>query len=71
MSVGCGAQISHGQWQRLLIAAANTMKLTFRTVSGESFQLEAGSDSTVGALKAAVVQARSIEAADTMKLVYK
>eukprot|EP00955_Chlamydomonas_euryale_P016792 179286-Chlamydomonas_euryale.AAC.8 len=44
------------------------MKLTFRTVSGESFQLDADESKTVGDLKAGVEASRGI-AKDSLKLV--
>ncbi len=46
------------------------MKLTFRTVSGDSFQLEAEASTTVGGLKDLLVESRSI-ARDCMKLVHR
>lgn len=46
------------------------MKVTFRTVSGESFQHDIEESTTVGALKALLEETRSI-ARDTLKLVYK
>lgn len=46
------------------------MKITLRTVSGESFQLEAEASTTVGQLKEQVEVAKSIPK-DAMKLVYK
>ena len=46
------------------------MKLTFRTVSGESFALEMSGSDTVEQMKTAVSESRSVPA-DTLKLVYK
>ena len=46
------------------------MKLTFRTVSGESFQLDAEDATTVGDIKGAVEGQRGITK-DSMKLVYR
>ncbi|GAX79978.1 hypothetical protein CEUSTIGMA_g7417.t1 [Chlamydomonas eustigma] len=46
------------------------MKVSFRTVSGESFQLDAEASTTVGGLKDLLVEARSIQR-DAMKLVYR
>lgn len=46
------------------------MKLTFRTVSGESFQLDAEGPTTVANLKDSVASTRNI-ARETLKLVYK
>lgn len=46
------------------------MKVTFRTVSGESFTLDAEESTTVAQLKGAVEEARSIPK-DTLKLVCK
>lgn len=46
------------------------MKITFRTVSGEQFTLDAESAHTVGELKGRVVAERGL-AADTLKLLYK
>lgn len=46
------------------------MKLTFRTVSGESFPLEAEGSTTIGQLKAMLQAARDVPV-DSLKLVYK
>ena len=46
------------------------MKVTFRTVSGESFTLDAEEGTTVAQLKGAVEEARSIPK-ETLKLVCK
>jgi hypothetical protein len=46
------------------------MKVSFRTVSGESFQLDAEASTTIGGLKDLLVEARSIQR-DAMKLVYR
>lgn len=48
------------------------MKLTFRTILGKSFQLEAGDETTVGELKSQVQESQGSEfQKDDMKLVYK
>jgi UV excision repair protein RAD23 len=46
------------------------MKVTFRTVSGESFTLDAEESTTIGQLKGAVEEARGIPK-ETLKLVCK
>jgi hypothetical protein len=46
------------------------MRIAFRTVSGETFSLEAEDSTTVGELKAGVVEAKSIPKSD-LKLVYR
>jgi hypothetical protein len=46
------------------------MKVTFRTVSGESFQQDVEESTTVGTLKSMLEETRSISR-DTLRLVYK
>lgn len=46
------------------------MKLTFRTVSGSTFNLEIEPEKTIGDLKQAVVVEKNIELS-SLKLVYK
>jgi hypothetical protein len=46
------------------------VKVTLRTVSGESFSLDARETTTISALKAMVEQQRGV-AKESMKLVYK
>ncbi|GFH25777.1 uncharacterized protein HaLaN_23795, partial [Haematococcus lacustris] len=47
------------------------MKLTFRTVSGESFSLEVEDSLTVGSLKKQVSEVRNLAADVVLKLVHK
>lgn len=46
------------------------MKLTFRTVSGESFQLDVEESLTIAGLKSRVTEQRNIPV-ESLKLVYK
>ena len=46
------------------------MKLTFRTVSGTTFNLDAEAETTIGEVKQSVVAVRSLTL-ESLKLVYK